>query len=174
MTMTHRAGVALAVLMLTACSRPAATTADNATAPVAGKPVSGPAPSAAGNDTSPAVTGNDTAGDAGKSGLGPVEEKVSQVDNCVLETPKGMWDGTCERVEWDGGPSFLMRRKGGKPMVDGITEVVVEVDRPGEKAGGSYRRGANGDLVPTGPLTFRDDCACWVRHDFRVGAYQWQ
>lgn len=102
---------------------------------------------------------------AGESG-----ETVRKVENCVLETPKGHYDGPCERVEW-GGPSFSIRRGDGSAFLDGITEVVVEVDRPGEDAGGSYRRGAEGDLVPTGPLAFRDDCACWVRPDFRVGAF---
>lgn len=97
-------------------------------------------------------------------------ETVQKVEHCVLETAKGRFEGPCERIEW-GGPSFSIRRAGGKAFVDRITEVVVEVDRPGEKAGGSYRRGAEGDLVPTGPLTFRDDCACWVGANFRVGAF---
>lgn len=97
-------------------------------------------------------------------------ESVQMVENCVLKTPAGGYGGPCERVEW-GGPSFLIRRFGDKAFVDGITEVVVEVDRPGEKANGSFRRGHEGDLVPAGPLTFHDDCACWARPDFRVGAF---
>ncbi|OJW59800.1 MAG: hypothetical protein BGO57_04960 [Sphingomonadales bacterium 63-6] len=97
-------------------------------------------------------------------------ETVRRVKNCVLETPEGSYEGPCERVEWEG-PSFSIRRARGKAFVDGITEVVVEVDRPGEKAGGSFRRGLEGDLVPVGPLTFRDDCACWVGTNFRIGAF---
>ncbi|KPL68432.1 hypothetical protein SZ64_10080 [Erythrobacter sp. SG61-1L] len=97
-------------------------------------------------------------------------ETVHQVRHCVLATPKGQFDGPCERVEW-GGPSFSIRRAGARPFLDGISEVVVEVGRPGEKATGSYRRGTEGDLVPAGALSFRDDCGCWVGRDFRVGAF---
>ncbi len=97
-------------------------------------------------------------------------ETVQKIEHCVLETAKGRFEGPCERIEW-GGPSFAIRRADGKAFVDRITEVVVEVDRPGEKAGGSYRRGAEGDLVPSGPLTFRDDCACWVGANFRIRAF---
>ncbi|MCW3834677.1 hypothetical protein ACFQ1E_03580 [Sphingomonas canadensis] len=152
-----------AILALSACGGGATGgNASNATAPAgnAAAPAAPAAQPSAPASAAPAAAAAPVAGDG---------EAVQKIESCVLETPKGHYDGPCERVEW-GGPSFSIRRAGNQAFLDGITEVVVEVDIPGEKAGGSYRRGEGGDLVPTGPLSFRDDCACWVRPDFRVGA----
>ncbi len=96
-------------------------------------------------------------------------EIILSVARCVLITPRGDFEGPCERVEW-GGPSFLIRQADGRAFVDGITEVLVEVETPGARVSGSFRRGKGGLIVPIGPLTFVDDCACWVRPDFTVGA----
>lgn len=146
-----------AVLLLGACGGAAG---NNTSANSAAANAAAPA-----NETAPAPAGNGI--DANASGLGNATETVQQVANCILETPEGHYDGPCERVEW-GGPSFSIRRAGGAAFYADVTEAVVEVDRPGEAAGGSYRKG--GELVSAGPLTFRDDCACWVRPNLRVGA----
>lgn len=131
--------------------------------------------SAAGNGaaaTSNSASASGPAPASEQSGLGDASETVHQIASCILETPEGHYDGPCERVE-SGGPSFSIRLAGGRAFYNGVTEAVVEVDRPtddprGGAAGGSYRH--NGELVSAGPLTFRDDCACWVRPNMRVGA----
>ncbi len=132
----------------------------------AGNEASAPADATA-NLTGEAPAANGAAANA--SGAGDAGETVRQVANCVLETPEGRYSGACERVEW-GGPSFSIRRAGGAAFYAGVTEAVVEVDRPGEAAGGSYRNG--GELVSAGPLTFRSDCACWARPNMRVAGAQ--
>ena len=158
------AAAAMAAVLLTgACGGGAGNNAAGANA-AAGNEASAPAGETA-NMTGEAPAANGAAANA--SGPANAGETVRQVANCVLETPEGRYNGACERVEW-GGPSFSIRRAGGVAFYAGVTEAVVEVDRPGEAAGGSYRNG--GELVSAGPLAFRSDCACWVRPNMRVGA----
>lgn len=162
------AAAAMAAMLLTgACSGGAGNNGAGANA-AAGNEAAAPADATANtiaNSTAGAPAANGAAANAG--GPANATETVRQVANCVLETPEGRYSGACERVEW-GGPSFSIRRAGGAAFYAGVTEAVVEVDRPGEAAGGSYRNG--GELVSAGPLTFRSDCACWARPNMRVGA----
>ncbi|WP_370177617.1 hypothetical protein [Alteriqipengyuania sp.] len=139
--------------------------ADSDTSDEASSVASDSKPEATSADKSKAATPAKTA--SSESGAGDFKETVKTA-RCKIYDPGGDYNGPCQFKQW-GGASFSVDRRGNAEFFAGITEVVVEVDRPGI-AGGSIRQ--DGELNFLGTMErHSDDRACWSSEDFTVCAY---